>query len=92
MNAATFAARHDHDREVETHRRRKRVRLDFLEADRPRVDRLLAVALQVACHGRSFGPLDLLAVLEDIDRLAQPVDYAAIDKLLRPTRSEGRSK
>ncbi len=57
------------------HRKRTRVaegRADMLERERAKLERLLVLALRVAV-GNECEPLDLLRVIEELDRLTVEV-------------------
>jgi hypothetical protein len=58
---------------LQHHRERTRkaeARADSLEEINDRLYRLLALTLQVATAGRDVDPCTLLAVIEDMDRIA----------------------
>jgi len=57
--------------------RRLEAELEFLRAERQRLERLLALSLRVAVGGSACGPLDLLGALEDLDAEAWRLEMAA---------------
>ena len=62
-----------------------RERLQFLERERERLERLLALSLRVATHGTDVSPTALLSVLEDVDRPSQPFPIDRLLSVLRET-------
>jgi hypothetical protein len=77
--------------------RRAKVRLlerqvDHLEQQRKRVERILALALECATKNAACGPLDLLKVLEELDRERtrprRELSHAEWLDLLRPLPCE----
>ena len=57
-------------------------RIRHLERERSRLERLLALALPIAVHGTEVKPLELLAVLEELDRKSQTLDPERLALLL----------
>ena len=59
-----------------------RERNEFLERERVRLERLLALALCCATYGTEVSPTALLSVLEDVDRHSQPFSTDRLVSLL----------